>query len=75
MPEFALKTSIPAYLRREQEKIEAVARDAGLDFFPIVYEMLTYDQMNEIASFGGFPQRYPHWRFGMEYEQLSKSYE
>ncbi len=75
MPEFALKTSIPAYLRREQEKIEAVAREAGLDFFPIVYEMLTYDQMNEIASFGGFPQRYPHWRFGMEYEQLSKSYE
>lgn len=75
MPEFALKTSIPAYLRREQEKIEAFAREAGLDFFPIVYEMLTYDQMNEIASFGGFPQRYPHWRFGMEYEQLSKSYE
>lgn len=75
MPEFALKTSLPAYLRREQERIEAVAKDAGLDFFPIVYEMLTYDQMNEVASFGGFPQRYPHWRFGMEYEQLSKSYE
>jgi stage V sporulation protein R len=75
MPEFALKTSLPAYLRREQEEIEAVARDAGLDFFPIVYEMLTYDQMNEVAAFGGFPQRYPHWRFGMEYEQLSKSYE
>src|SRR5579859_3476099 len=75
MPQFATKTSIPGYLRREQEKIEAVAKDAGLDFFPIVYEMLTYDQMNEVAAFGGFPQRYPHWRFGMEYEQLSKSYE
>ena len=37
--------------------------------------MLTYDQMNEIAAYGGFPSRYPHWRFGMEYEQLSKSYE
>ncbi|MGZ3456432.1 MAG: SpoVR family protein [Polyangiales bacterium] len=75
MPEFALKTSIPGYLRKEQDRIEAIARESGLDFFPIVYEMLTYDQMNEIASFGGFPQRYPHWRFGMEYEQLSKSYE
>jgi len=75
MPQFATKTSIPGYLRREQETIERVAKDAGLDFFPIVYEMLTYDQMNEIAAFGGFPQRYPHWRFGMEYEQLSKSYE
>ena len=37
--------------------------------------MLTYDQMNEIAAYGGFPNRYPHWRFGMEYEQLAKSYE
>jgi stage V sporulation protein R len=75
MPEFALKTALPAYLRKEQERIEEHARTAGLDFFPIVYEMLSYDQMNEVAAFSGFPARYPHWRFGMEYEQLSKSYE
>ena len=31
--------------------------------------------MNEIAAYGGFPNRYPHWRFGMEYERLAKSYE
>ena len=31
--------------------------------------------MNEVASYGGFPVRYPHWRFGMEYEQLAKSAE
>jgi stage V sporulation protein R len=37
--------------------------------------VLDYDQMNEIAAYGGFPTRYPHWRFGMEYEQLAKSYE
>ena len=37
--------------------------------------MLDYEQMNEIAAYGGFPTRYPHWRFGMEYEQLAKSYE
>ena len=28
--------------------------------------------MNEVAAYGGFPTRYPHWRWGMEYEQLSK---
>ena len=28
--------------------------------------------MNQIAAYGGFPTRYPHWRFGMEYEQLSQ---
>ena len=31
--------------------------------------------MNEVAAYGGFPVRYPHWRFGMEFEQLTKSYE
>ncbi len=75
MSEFALKTSLPPYLRSEQERIQKIAAEYGLDFFPIVFEILTYDQMNEIAAYGGFPNRYPHWRFGMEYERLAKSYE
>jgi stage V sporulation protein R len=75
MSEFALKTALPAYLREEQSRIEKLAAEAGLDFFPTVFEILTYDQMNEIAAYGGFPNRYPHWRFGMEYERLAKSYE
>jgi stage V sporulation protein R len=75
MSKFALKTALPHYLHQEQERIEEFAKGFGLDFFPTVFEMLTYDQMNEVAAYGGFPNRYPHWRFGMEYEQLSKSYE
>ena len=75
MSKFALNTTLPRYLREQQERIEKFARGYGLDFFPTVFEILTYDQMNEIAAYGGFPTRYPHWRFGMEYEQLSKSYE
>ena len=31
--------------------------------------------MSQVAAYGGFPQRYPHWRFGMEYEQLRKQQE
>ncbi len=65
----------PAYLRDMQEEIEGYARHFGLDFFPILYEVLDYKTMNEVAAYGGFPTRYPHWRFGMDYEQLSKSYE
>jgi len=65
----------PAYLRDMQEELEGYARAFGLDFFPIVYEVLDYKTMNEVAAYGGFPTRYPHWRFGMDYEQLSKSYE
>ncbi len=75
MSKFALKTTLPGYLRDEQLRIEDIARGYGLDFFPTVYEVLSYDQMNEVASYGGFPTRYPHWRFGMEYEQMSKSAE
>src|SRR6201995_2957621 len=75
MSQFATNTTLTRYLRDEQDKIEKIARGHGLDFFPVVFEMLSYDHMNEIAAYGGFPNRYPHWRFGMEYERLSKSYE
>jgi stage V sporulation protein R len=75
MSQFALKTRLPRYLRVEQERVVKVAEEYGLDCFPVIFEMTTYDQMNELASFGGFPTRYPHWRFGMEYERMSKSSE
>ena len=75
MPQFATRTDLPRYLLNEQDKIEAIGRRHGLDFFPVVFQMLSYDQMNEVAAYGGFPNRYPHWRFGMEYERLSKSAE
>ncbi len=58
-----------------RKKIEKVAKDYGLDFFDTVFEVITYDQISQFAARGGFPVRYPHWKFGMEYEQLSKSYE
>src|SRR5262245_41380160 len=57
-----------------QVEMEEHARSYGLDFFPTIFEVVDYDQLHAVASYGGFPTRYPHWRFGMEYEQLSKSY-
>jgi stage V sporulation protein R len=64
---------LPRYLREIQAEIEGYARECGLDFFTTYFEILGYDEMNEIASYGGFPTRYPHWRYGMEYERLKKS--
>lgn len=58
-----------------KNEIEEYAKDFGLDFFTTIFEILDWKQMNEIASLGGFPTRYPHWSFGMEYERISKSYE
>lgn len=66
---------LPAELSAFQEIIEARAAELGLDFFPTIFEQVTYEQLNEIAAYGGFPTRYPHWRFGMEYEQLAKGYQ
>ena len=57
-----------------QKKLEGYARDFGLDFFDVHFEMLDYNMINQMAAYDGFPTRYPHWRFGMEYERLSKSY-
>lgn len=74
--EHRVRTALPKYLRLEQERIEKAAKESfRLDFFPIVYEVVSYEQMSELASFHGFPARYPHWSFGMEYERLSKSHE
>lgn len=68
------KTQLTPELRDVAGKLAEVARAAGLDFFPTIFEMIDYQQLNEIAAYGGFPTRYPHWRFGMEYDRLSKSY-
>ena len=66
--------NLPADLRELQLEIEGYAKGYGLDFYETIFEVLDYDELSEIAALGGFPTRYPHWRFGMEYEQLSKGY-
>lgn len=68
-------TQLPSYLLDAKHEIEGYAHGYGLDFFETIFEVLDYRKMNEVAAFGGFPTRYPHWRFGMEFEQLSKGYE
>jgi stage V sporulation protein R len=67
-------TRLPAELEAARAEIETFARDYGLDFYPIIYEVLDYRTLYETASYGGFPIRYPHWRFGMEYDQLLKGH-
>ena len=57
-----------------KNEIEGYAIEYGLDFFPQIFEVCDYDTVNILAAQGGFPSRYPHWRFGMDYDQLSKGY-
>ncbi|MBU1221469.1 SpoVR family protein [Myxococcota bacterium] len=67
-------SELPRYLREMQLRVEDVAKSYGLDFFPTHFIVLDYKTMNEVAAYGGFPSRYPHWRYGMEYDRLSKSH-
>src|SRR5262249_47292525 len=62
----------PEELLAAKKQIREQARSYGLDFFNAIFEMCDYERMNQIAAYGGFPQRYPHWRFGSEYEGLRK---
>ncbi|QOJ00193.1 MAG: SpoVR family protein [Phycisphaeraceae bacterium] len=65
-------TDLTPELLEHMQRIKAKAREYGLDFFEVVFERLGFDTMNQIAAYGGFPTRYPHWRWGMEYEKLRK---
>ena len=66
--------NLPGELDQARRQIEGYAREFGLDFYDVVFEVVDYDQLNEVAAYAGFPTRYPHWRFGMDYEHLSKSH-
>ncbi|MBL8795657.1 MAG: SpoVR family protein [Planctomycetia bacterium] len=68
-------TNLPPHLKSLKDEIEGYARGYGLDFFDQVFEVVDADDLNEIAAYGGFPTRYPHWSFGMQYEELRKSYD
>ncbi|MBY0460132.1 MAG: SpoVR family protein [Gemmataceae bacterium] len=68
-------TNLPPHLRVLKDEIEGYAREYGLDFFETIFEVVDADDLNEIAAYGGFPTRYPHWSFGMQYEELKKGYE
>src|SRR3954468_8696622 len=68
-------TRLPPDLRALKEEIEGYARGYGLDFYETIFEVLDAEDLNEVASYGGFPTRYPHWSFGMQFEELHKGYD
>ncbi len=68
-------TRLPPDLAALKLEIEDHARKFGLDFYETIFEVVDADDLNEIAAYGGFPTRYPHWSFGMAYEELKKSYD
>lgn len=69
------RRDLPPELEAERQRIQAIAKKHGLDFFETVFQMCDYDEINMVAAYQGFPTRYPHWRWGMEFLQMEKGYE
>lgn len=61
---------------RELEKLRAEARrlveSVGLDPWPVIFGIVDHDQLNEYSAYDGFPERFPHWSFGMSYDYFRK---
>jgi stage V sporulation protein R len=68
-------TALPPELSKLRDQIRSYAEGYGLDFFETIFEMVPSEDINGLAAQEGFPVRYPHWRFGMNYDQYSKGYE
>ncbi|OYR61050.1 SpoVR family protein [Halorubrum ezzemoulense] len=54
------------------EEARELAERLGLEPYPVRYWVVDHDQMNELIAYGGFQRRYPHWRWGMNYERQRK---
>jgi stage V sporulation protein R len=69
-----LSSALPPDLQTIEAEILDYATAVGLNFPEVRFIMLDFNQMNQVAAYDGFPSRYPHWRFGMEFERMRKSY-
>ncbi|ELZ40140.1 SpoVR family protein [Halorubrum saccharovorum DSM 1137] len=65
--------------KREAASLDEPAAEArqlaerlGLEPYPVRYWVVDHDEMNELIAYGGFQRRYPHWRWGMNYERQRK---
>jgi stage V sporulation protein R len=47
-------------------RLEALARENGLDYYPVHFEEVPSSFMMEVAVYG-LPVRMPHWSFGVRY--------
>ncbi len=56
-------------LRKEARKL---VEAAGLDPWPVIFGIVDHDQLNEYSAYDGFPERFPHWSFGMSYDYFRK---
>lgn len=66
------KQRIAQGLESTVREARVLATKLGLDPYPVNYWVVDYDEMNSLVAYNGFQDRYPHWRWGMKYDQQQK---
>jgi stage V sporulation protein R len=66
------KQRIADDLAEPVEEARNLAVKLGLVPYNVNYWIVDYDEMNELIAYGGFQHRYPHWRWGMQYDRQQK---
>jgi len=56
-------------LQKDVWNLKKLAEKAGLDFFPVNFEVITKKAMIEFGTYA-LPNRYSHWTFGKSYGKL-----
>jgi stage V sporulation protein R len=74
MPEPANNDAYLAELERATERIWEIARDLGLDPFPVNFELVPATIMYEFGSYG-LPGRFSHWTRGKSYYRMKTEYD
>ena len=62
-------------LQLQSDRVFELAKSYGLTHFPIKFLSVSPKELNGIAAYTGFPLRIPHWRYGMEFENIHKKYQ
>ncbi len=56
------------------QRVQEIAREFGLDFFPQEFDVIPAQKMLEILAYR-FPSNFSHWSFGRDYEREKTKYE
>lgn len=69
-----LSSGVSPELAKLIPEVIQICKDEGLDPFDLAIEEYNADEIAEIAAYGGFPVRYPHFSFGQSFESLHHQY-
>jgi len=61
-------------LKEWDDKIIEKAKEYGLDWYPINYEVCDYYSMIGHMSYHGLPTHYDHWSYGKTFERTHQAY-